>query len=137
MNVLKKISLLILIIFSNCTAQEEVNALEITYSAQTRGSSLTISYNSLILELKTNNSNKKIVLNKNQKEKLLKEVSKITLTEIANLKAPTNKRFSDGALVGKFSILKNQKQYISSEFDHGNPPEELNNLYLLLESLLN
>ena len=137
MKLLKRITLLVLITFSNCTAQVETNSnLEIIYTAQTRGSSYVIKYDGLNIECKSNTEHKKIVLSKQQQEVVEYEVSKIKLTEIKDLVAPTSKRYSDGALSGKFVITKDEKKFTSSGFDHKNPPDDLKKLYLILEDII-
>ncbi|MBF6608581.1 MAG: hypothetical protein ITG00_07565 [Flavobacterium sp.] len=41
------------------------------------------------------------------------------------LKAPTEKRFYDGAAIAKLKVTLNGKVYESAEFDHGMPPAEI------------
>ena len=129
--------LLLVIIFSSCNAQNvSKDSIELIYIAQTRGSSLNITFKHNSLYLKSNESDKSLVLSKQQREKILEEVSKINLSEISNLKAPSNKRFSDGTLIAKFIIKKESETYTSSEFDHENPPKELKSLYVLLKFII-
>ena len=82
---------------------------------------------------KSNTDKKSTVLSKIQVNDINNIVYSIKLSEIANLTAPSNKRFTDNALSAKFTIKKNNTSYESIEFDHGNPPKELKDIYLLLE----
>jgi hypothetical protein len=130
----KIITLLLVVLFSSCNAQDEANdSIELVYLAQTRGSSINITFKNDSLYLKSNESDESLVLSKQQIEEILEEVSKINLSEISNLKAPSNKRFSDGTLIAKFIIKKESETHTSSEFDHENPPKELKSLYALLK----
>jgi hypothetical protein len=133
MKFLKKLTLLIVLIFSSCSAQEETNnSLEVKYIAQTRGSFLNITFRNDSLYLKSTERNKTLLLSKEQSKEIQEKVSKIKLSEIRNLEAPSSKRYSDGALSAKFSIKKGQQTFLSSDFDHINPPKELKPLYDLL-----
>ncbi|WP_147266208.1 hypothetical protein [Polaribacter sp. WD7] len=138
MNFIKIILTLFLIPLLACSAQqEETNKfIEITYSARTRGYQMTIIYKEDKLTVSSNISNKTISLTNKQQVKIQKEVSKIVLSEINNLKAPSDKRFIDGTLSASLKIKNNSGTYISSDFDHENPPKELRFLYLLLESII-
>ena len=82
---------------------------------------------------KSNLDDKSIVLNNVQLKSIKDVLSEIKLAEIKDLEAPSNKRFSDGALSASFTIKKDTVSYMSSDFDHGNPPKELKVLYILLE----
>ena len=70
---------------------------------------------------------------KNLTEKPVLLVQEERLSEIENLEAPTEKRFTDGALSASFTIKKDDVVYTSSDFDHQNPPKELKELYQFLE----
>ena len=125
----------LLFVLTSCTAQDkDINtAFEISYVAQTRGSIVSIGFKENNLLYKSNTDKKSTVLSKIQVNDINNIVYSIKLSEIANLKAPSNKRFTDNALSAKFTIKKNNTSYESIEFDHGNPPKELKDIYLLLE----
>ena len=50
------------------------------------------------------------------------------MEEIPNLKAPTEKRFHDGAAMANLKITYKGKTYESQTFDNGFPPEKIKNL---------
>lgn len=58
-------------------------------------------------------------------EVLISEFRKINLEEIPSLKAPTTKRFYDGAAIAHLKITYKDKTYKTSGFDHGFPPDEI------------
>jgi len=44
---------------------------------------------------------------------------------LATLKAPSEKRFYDGAPIGSFRVITKENTFESSSFDAGNPPAEI------------
>lgn len=112
--------------------KQEANTIEIEYKAMTRGRSISIVYKSETINFKSNTEKKSILLKENEMNRIKNTVLKINLTEIENLNAPSNLRFTDGALIANFKIIKNNKEYLSSEFDHNNPPKELEQIFELL-----
>jgi hypothetical protein len=47
------------------------------------------------------------------------------LDSLPKLKAPTEKRFYDGAPIANFKITFQDKTYETPSFDHGFPPKEI------------
>lgn len=58
----------------------------------------------------------------------------LDLDGLQDLKAPTEKRFYDGAAVASLSVTKNEKTYNSSSFDNGFPPKEIEYLVKIIIS---
>lgn len=56
---------------------------------------------------------------------LVSELSKLNLDALASYKAPTEKRFHDGAAMADLKITYKNQQYQSTTFDHGTPPTEI------------
>ena len=129
----------ILILLIGCASEEKVKntILEISYKAQTRGSYIDIQLIGNTIDFKTAKENKSIVLSNAQINDIKSIVKKITLSEINDLQAPSNRRFTDGALIANFTIKENNTSYISSDFDHDNPPKELKGLYNLIQTFIN
>lgn len=136
---LKFLIVIIFFSFSNCSSQKIIDKdiLEITYKAETRGAFIDIEIGKSLLTYKSVKENKLINLTKVQIEKIRMEVLKIELPQISNIEAPSNNRFTDRAMNAKFTIIKNNISYVSSDFDHENPPSELKGLYKLLVSFIN
>lgn len=61
-------------------------------------------------------------------ETIIKAVKPINVENIPNLKAPTEKRFYDGAAIAHLTIIYEGKTYKTEPFDHGNPPQEIEGL---------
>jgi hypothetical protein len=125
----------ILFILMNCASQKTSDIKEIIYNAITRGRSENITLRGSTLQYKTTKESIFINLTKEQLAKVNTEVSKINLNEINTLKAPTNKRFYDGAMHTSILIKSNSMEYTSATFDDTNPPAELKALCDLLLNL--
>lgn len=131
---MKIISLLFLtlILGKNCQSQNnmDLSTAKIEYTANSRGL-----YNSTIVENKTVSVKKtrdgvpvSSSLTDIQWNALINEFQKINLEEIPSLKAPTQKRFHDGAAMANLKITYKGKTYESQTFDNGFPPEKIKNL---------
>lgn len=130
--------LLLMFLVQSCVAQKSTNVAlgEVSYSAKSRGSSKNITVVSGNVYYKTQNSSKTFFITLAQKEALKESIAKLAIEEIGDLKAPSNKRAFDGAMHARISIHLNDTTYVSSDFDDGNPPEELKPLVELLESFV-
>jgi hypothetical protein len=128
---MKILSLLFLTLLfgKGCQSQNNVDLslAKIEYTANSRGL-----YNNTVVENKTvsfiNTRDGKPVstsLTEEQWNALITEFQKVNLDEIPNLKAPTKKRFHDGAAMANLKITYKGKTYESQTFDHGAPPEKL------------
>jgi major membrane immunogen (membrane-anchored lipoprotein) len=132
------LSLILLTIFigTSCSSQKktDMTATQIEYSAVSRGI-----FKKITVENKTvsiiNGRNVQAVekqIDDAKWKQIVTEFSKIKLETIPTLKAPTEKRFYDGAAIGNLTIIKNQKTYQTKGFDNGFPPKEIEKLVNLL-----
>ncbi|MFZ0595737.1 MAG: hypothetical protein WAM46_02030 [Flavobacterium sp.] len=128
--------LLTIIIGTSCSSQKanDMTAIQMEYSAVSRGF-----YKKVIVENKTvsviNGKNTEPVKTKISDAKwkqIVAEFSKINVESIPTLKAPTEKRFYDGAAIGNLKVVENQKTYETQGFDNGYPPKEIEKLVNLL-----
>lgn len=129
MKYLKIITPVVFLLMMNCAAQNKTKEFDkIAYEAQTRGSmvKLTIEGNNLSYKTYQNEGTKEVT--KEQLEELKAIINELNLDEISDLKAPSEKRITDGALHAEFTIKIADKEYRSSTFDAGNPPKELKKL---------
>lgn len=132
---MKLASVLLMMIFlakgcGNELRKESTN-ISFEYEALTRGS-----YNKIIAKQDTIITIKDRVmstvvessLKKRDWNTLLTLLEKIDRTNVNNLKAPSDRRTYDGALMANLKVIYKDKVYESSSFDHGNPPEEIEKL---------
>lgn len=132
------LSLLLLTIFigTSCSSQKnaDMTKTQLEYTAFSRGI-----YKKIIVQNKTatvtNGRNAEAVeikIDEAKWKQIATEFSKINLENIPNLKAPTEKRFYDGAAIGNLKVTQNQKTYETKGFDNGFPPKEIEKLVNLL-----
>ena len=132
------VSFLLLTIFigSGCSSQKKIDlsSTVIEYSGMSRGY-----YKKIVIQnqtvLVTKGRDVQAVENKIDDAKwkqIVAEFEKINLESIPTLKAPTEKRFYDGAAIGNLKITQNQKTYETPGFDNGFPPKEIEKLVNLL-----
>nr|WP_315203150.1 hypothetical protein [uncultured Flavobacterium sp.] len=123
---------LTLVLGKNCQSQNNIDlsTAKIEYTANSRGL-----HNNTVVENKTvsftNTRDGKPVsssLTDEQWNTLITEFQKVNLEEISNLKAPTEKRFHDGAAMANLKITYKGKTYESQTFDNGFPPEKIKKL---------
>jgi len=123
---------LTLILGKNCQSQNnlDLSTTKIEYTANSRGL-----YNNTVIENKTVSVTKtregkpiSRSLTEEQLNALITEFQKVDLEEIPNLKAPTQKRFHDGAAMANLKITYKGKTYESQTFDNGFPPEKIKTL---------
>ena len=135
MRILSLLSVL-LFVLGSCNSQKngvgtsfEMKDIEIQYEANTRGF-----YNKLVLKnatiSSTNDRDGKenpIVQNVSEVDwnALIQELNKVDLENLPNLKAPTEKRFYDGAAIANLKITYKGKIYQTTDFDHGFPPMQI------------
>ena len=126
----------LLFVLGSCNSQKngvgtsfEMKDIEIQYEANTRGF-----YNKLVLKnatiSSTNDRDGKenpIVQNVSEVDwnALIQELNKVDLENLPNLKAPTEKRFYDGAAIANLKITYKGKIYQTTDFDHGFPPMQI------------
>ena len=140
---MKILSLLFLTIFlgKGCDGdqQQDLKTAVVDYTANTRGF-----YQHIVIQ------DQKITVSKERGDKntttskisdadwkiLVIEFSKIKLEDLPNLKAPTEKRFYDGAAIGDLKVTYKEQTYESSAFDHGRPPAEIAGLVDKMVSLV-
>jgi hypothetical protein len=149
---MKTVSLLVSILFicMSCNCQKKAVAqssiveeqndtktmvqqdMRIEYEANTRGF-----YQKIIIQNQTISVSKDRkgldkpvetkILNADWKQ-IISFFNEVQLEELPNLKAPTEKRFYDGAAIAGLKITHNDKTYETSSFDHGFPPAEIKKL---------
>lgn len=122
--------------FESCVAQQIKLDIEVFYEAQTRGSFIRYELKNNILHMNSNSEKKSVILNETEIRAFNLVIQKINLSEIENINAPSDKRFTDGALIASFKFIKNGKMFTSSDFDHGNPPKEFYDLYELFKKTM-
>lgn len=132
---MKLLSILFLTIFlgKGCSGeqQKDLDTAVLEYEANTRGF-----YQKIVIQKQTISVSRDRKGSDAQSEKisdadwksLIAAFQEINLEDLQNLKAPTEKRFYDGAAIGNLKVIYKDKTYETSGFDHGVPPVEIEHL---------
>lgn len=128
---MKTITMIFLSLFlaNDCSQKEkeEMKKATIEYQAISRGSyfNIQIQNETLSIVKKRDEKAKDYKLAKEDWKELADLFMKLDLDQLENYKAPTEKRFYDGAAMANVRIVYEGKVYQSQTFDHGSPPVEI------------
>ncbi|RTY95849.1 hypothetical protein [Flavobacterium sp. GT3R68] len=108
------------------------NGMKIEYEANTRGfyEKVTIQNQTIMVSKDRNGADQPVAkkISDADWKALTAFFTEVNLAEMPNLKAPTEKRFHDGAPIAELKITYKDKDYTSSNFDHGFPPAQIKKL---------
>lgn len=122
----------------SCQTKNDLKTAVLEYTANTRGfyQKITIQ-NQMVSISKDRNGNVKPVTtpisDKDWKE-LVGYFETMELDSLPTLKAPTEKRFHDGAAIADLKVTHQDKTYQTEAFDHGYPPEAIKKLVAKINS---
>ena len=129
-----------LFLSKSCEGQtkNDLKTAVLEYTANTRGFYQKITIQDQMVSVsKDRSGNEKPVATKIS-EKDWKELvgyfETIELESLATLKAPTEKRFHDGAAIADLKVTYKNKAYQTETFDHGYPPEAIKKLVTKINS---
>lgn len=135
---MKIVSLLLMVICiaTGCSSQKKTDmaGTQIEYTAMSRGLYKRIVVQDQKVAITNGRDTEAIVsqIDNAKWNKIVSEFEKINLDSLSALKAPTEKRFYDGAAIGNLKIIQNPKTYETAGFDNGFPPKEIEKLVNLL-----
>jgi hypothetical protein len=127
---MKLFTVIILSLFlgKSCEGQtkNDLKTAVLEYTANTRGfyQKITIQ-NQMVSISKDRSGNDQPVSTKisdKDWEELVDYFDSVELDSLATLKAPTEKRFYDGAAIANLKVTHKDKTYQTEAFDHGYPP---------------
>lgn len=109
---------------------EDMKDTKIEYNAYSRGFYLAVVVkdNNVLVTQKRRAEPTPAKLSQDDLKAIADMVKDIDLEGIPDLKAPTEKRFYDGAAIATLKITRNGEVYESQAFDHGEPPAALKKL---------
>jgi hypothetical protein len=133
--------LLTLLMSKSCSneAQNDIANTTVQYTANTRGFFQKI----VILNQKATifrdrngeKSPEQITISDTDWKEIIGYFEKIDLEKLPTLKDPTQKRFYDGAAIANLKIRYQDKNYETTDFDHGFPPEAIEKFVTKIVSL--
>lgn len=106
----------------------------ISLSERTRGTNRSFTISPAKVETNMNGTLTSKSLPADSWKMISDKIEQINLDEIKSYNSPTTKRYSDAALASVITIEKDGKTYSSSEFDSGNPPQQLRDLYMSIQN---
>ncbi|WP_338408381.1 hypothetical protein [uncultured Flavobacterium sp.] len=133
---MKLFAMLFLTVFlgKSCSSQSQNDLKEavLEYTANTRGfyQKITIE-NQMVTVSKDRSGNDKSVATKISSKdwkELVGYFETIKLDSLASLKAPTEKRFHDGAAIANLKVIYKDRAFGTTAFDHGFPPDKIKKL---------
>ncbi len=141
---MKIISLLFLslLVGKSCNdeSKQDLKTAIIEYTANTRGFYRKIVVEDQAVKIWTERGKtaqpQETKLSEADQKELVEALREIDLDGIPDLKAPTEKRFYDGAAMANLRISYKGKMYESQTFDHGNPPAGIEKLVVKLVSFI-
>lgn len=111
--------------------QDLANAV-VEYTSNTRGFYYKITIQNKVVQITQDRRGQNIpakkTLTETQWNDLVAEFKTINLEELPELKAPTEKRFYDGASIAALKVTYKGKEYQTTEFDDGFPPAQIEKL---------
>ena len=123
--------LLSILLGKSCSSQTKndlKNAI-LEYTANTRGFYQKISVKDQMVTVSKDRSGKDEPVATKISDADWKELvgyfETINLDGLSSLKAPTEKRFYDGAAIANLKVIYKDKTYETAAFDHGYPPAEI------------
>ena len=133
---MKLFTMIFLSLFLNksCEGQtkNDLKTAVLEYTATTRGfyQKITIQDQMVSVSKDRSGNEKPVAIKISDKdwEELFGFFETIELDSLSTLKAPSKKRFHDGAAIANLTIIYKEKNYQTTSFDHGYPPETIKKL---------
>ena len=125
---------LIFFLSKSCEGQtkNDLKTAVLEYTANTRGfyKKITIQDQTISVSKDRNGNVKPVTTKISEKDwnELIGYFEAINLDSLPTLKAPTEKRFYDGAAIADLKVTYKDKTYQTEAFDHGYPPEAIKKL---------
>ncbi|WP_310558460.1 hypothetical protein [Flavobacterium sp.] len=130
---MKLFTMIFLSIFlgKGCSSQNknDLKTAVLEYTANTRGfyQKVTIQDQMVSVSKDRSGNDKPVAMKISDEEwkELVGYFETLDLDNLATLKAPTEKRFHDGAAIANLKVVYKDKTYKTEAFDHGIPPIEI------------
>lgn len=109
---------------------EDMKDTVIEYNAHSRGYylNITVKDDNISVTTQRKGEAKTAKLSDDDKKAVASLLKEIDLESLPDMKAPTEKRFYDGAAIATLKVTRSGETYESQAFDHGEPPAGIKNL---------
>ncbi len=122
----------------SCQTKNDLKTAVLEYTANTRGfyQKITIQDQMVSVSKDRSGNDKPVATKISEKDwkELVGYFETIELDSLPTLKAPTEKRFYDGAAIANLKVTYKDKIYETADFDHGYPPAVLKKLVAKINS---
>ena len=125
---MKIVSFIILTIMlaGTCSQEKDLKEAAITYTATSRGrfSKVEVKNDRALVYASHDKAiaPTEVIISPEKQKALVAAFNEIDLDSLPTYKAPSDRRFYDGAAIGRLTIVYKGKTYDSQPFDDGNPP---------------
>jgi hypothetical protein len=141
---MKATILMMLLIFlgkgCNDETAQDIKTAVIEYTANTRGyyRKITVQDEKVYVSAERGEKGlgKQVTISDADRKALIDAFQEVNLDDLPGLKAPSEKRFYDGAAIANLKITYKEKTYETQAFDHGNPPAEIEKLVTKMVSFV-
>jgi hypothetical protein len=129
-----------LFVSKSCEGQtkNDLKTAVLEYTANTRGFYQKITIQDQMVSVSKDRSGNDQPIATKISDKDWKELASyfetVKLDSLPTLKAPTEKRFHDGAAIANLAVSYKDKTYQTEAFDHGYPPEAIKKLITKINS---
>jgi hypothetical protein len=139
---MKLFTVILLSIFlgKSCTGQtkNDLKTAVLEYTANTRGfyQKITVQNQMVSISKDRSGNDKPVSIKISDKDwkELVGYFDTVELDSLATLKAPSQKRFHDGAAIANLKVTHKDKIYETADFDHGFPPGAIKKLVVKINS---
>lgn len=141
---MKLFAVILLSVFlsKSCESQtkNDLKTAVLEYTANTRGfyQKITIQNQRISISKDRSGNDNPVATKISEKDwkELVSYFDAVELDNLATLKAPTEKRFHDGAAIANLKVVYKDKTYETEAFDHGYPPEAIKKLVTKINSFV-
>ena len=125
--------LLSLMMFKTCSKRDEIimDITEIRYTAATRGYYYQVQVSPMVMQIRMERNTADEIMYRVDAENwdaLLALIESIDLKKLESLQGNTALQAMDRSAYATLRVFTREKQFQSTPFDHGNPPEEIRSL---------
>lgn len=119
-----------LIMFKNCSKRDELimDITEIRYTAATRGYYYQVQVSPMVMQIRMDRNTPDELIYRVDAESwdgLLALIEAIELDKLESLKGNKESQAVDRSAYATLRVFTGEKEFQSTPFDHGNPPEEI------------
>lgn len=125
--------------FNKCNSNKDTLESKLQYEIFTRGSfkKISIENQKMYLSTSRDNTGKEITIPAKDWKEIITLFEAIDLSKIDGLTSENKDRAGDKVYHARFKVENKGKKYETDEFDHGNPPKEIEKLINKIAMYLN